>query len=106
MNVPQALSILLLGAGLGAFLVWLQQTAVRRRFRQELETQIDQAVFGGLRRQRLLNIREIPSSGPTRCSAPTEAIATSGGSRSRQPHREESEKCLPGFFATAKRELN
>ena len=58
MNVPQALGILLLGVGLGALLVWLQQTAVRRRFRQELEAQIDQAIFGGLRRQRLLNIGE------------------------------------------------
>jgi hypothetical protein len=79
MNVLQALGILLLGVGLGALLVWLQQTAVRRRFRQELEAQIDQAVFGGLRRQRLLNNQRIPSSVPTCCSAPPEAIPTGDG---------------------------
>jgi hypothetical protein len=56
MNTLQAFGILLLGAGLGALLIWLQQTAARRQFRQELETQIDQALFGELRRQRLLNI--------------------------------------------------
>jgi hypothetical protein len=58
MNILQAFGILLLGAGLGALLIWLQQTAARRQFRQELETQIDQALCGELRRQRLLNIRQ------------------------------------------------
>jgi hypothetical protein len=56
MNILQAFGILLLGAGLGALLIWLQQTAARRQFRQELETQIDQALIGELRRQRLLNM--------------------------------------------------
>jgi len=54
MNIGLAVGILLLGAGLGALLTWLQQTAVRRRFQQELETQIDQALFDGLRRRKCL----------------------------------------------------
>jgi hypothetical protein len=58
MNILQAFGILLLGAGLGALLIWLQQTAARRQFRQELEIQIDQALFGELCRQRLRNIRQ------------------------------------------------
>ena len=56
MNTLQAFGILLLGAGLGALLIWLQQTAARRQFRQELENQIDQALIGELRRQRLLHM--------------------------------------------------
>jgi hypothetical protein len=56
MNIVQEFGILLLGAGLGALLIWLQQTAARRRFRQELEAQIEQAFLGELGRQRLLNI--------------------------------------------------
>lgn len=88
MNIALAFGLFLSGAGLGALLTWLQQTAVRRQFQQELETQIEQALFGGLRRRRLINIRGRPSSGPTRCSAPPEAIATGDGSRSRQPRRE------------------
>jgi hypothetical protein len=40
MNILQALGILLLGAGLGALLLWIQQAAMRRQFRKELETQI------------------------------------------------------------------
>ena len=51
MNILEAFSILLLGLGLGALLMWVQQTAARRQFRQQLETQVDQALFGGLRRQ-------------------------------------------------------
>lgn len=56
MNILQAFGVLLLGAGLGALLIWLQQTASRRQFRQEIETQIDQALLGQFGRQRLLNI--------------------------------------------------
>lgn len=56
MNILQAVGILLFGVGLGALLIWLQQTAARRQFRQELETQVDQALFGGWRRQRVINI--------------------------------------------------
>jgi len=43
MNIPQAFGLLLLGVGLGALLVWLQQRAARRQFREELETLTDQA---------------------------------------------------------------
>jgi hypothetical protein len=56
MNILQAFGILLLGVGLGALLIWFQQTDARKQFRQDLEIQIDQALFGELRRQRLLNI--------------------------------------------------
>jgi uncharacterized membrane-anchored protein YhcB (DUF1043 family) len=63
--------ILLLGIGLGALLIWLQQTDARKQFRQELEIQIDQALFGELRRQRLLNIcRESARQGETLASEP------------------------------------
>ena len=55
MTIIHAFGVLLLGTGLGALLVWLQQTGARRRFRQDLQDQIDQAVFGGLRRQRILD---------------------------------------------------
>jgi len=58
MNILQAFGILLFGACLGALLMWLPQTAARRQFQQELETQIDQALFGGLRRQRLADVRQ------------------------------------------------
>jgi hypothetical protein len=64
MNILQAFGVLLLGAGLGALLIWLQQTASRRQFRQELETQIDQALLGQLGRQRLLNIPGKHEPGP------------------------------------------
>jgi hypothetical protein len=64
MNTLQAFGVLLLGAGLGALLIWLQQTASRRQFRQELETQIDQALLGQLGRQRLLNIPAKREPGP------------------------------------------
>ena len=57
MNILQALGVLLLGVGLGALLIWIQQTAARRQFRKEMETRIDQALFVGPRRQRLVNIR-------------------------------------------------
>jgi hypothetical protein len=88
MNIPQAFGILLLGAGLGTLLTWLQQTAVRRRFQQELESQIVQALFGRLRRRRLLHMRRIPSSGLTCFSGPLETIPIGDGSRSRQPQGE------------------
>jgi len=51
MNTPQVIAIFLLGVGFGALLIWLQQIAVRRQFRQEIVSQIDQALFGGLRRR-------------------------------------------------------
>jgi hypothetical protein len=64
MNILQAFGVLLLGAGLGALLIWLQQTTSRRQFRQQLETQIDQALLGQLGRQRLLNIPGKREPGP------------------------------------------
>src|ERR1700687_468304 len=84
MNVPQAVGILLLGAGLGTLLTWLQQAAVRRRFQQELESQIDQALFGVLRRRKLLHMRRIPSSGLTCFSGPP-TIPIGDDSRSLRP---------------------
>jgi hypothetical protein len=53
MNILLALGILLLGAGLGALLLWIQQAAMRRQFRKELETQIYQPLFSGRRHGRL-----------------------------------------------------
>ena len=88
MNVPQAFGIFLLGAGLGTLLTWLHQTGVRRRFQRELESQIDQALFGGLRRRKLLHMRRIPSSSLTRFSGPTETIPIGDGSHSRRPQEE------------------
>ena len=58
MNILQAFGLLLLGAGLGALLIWLQQTGARKQFRQELQIQIGQAFLGELRRHRLLNVRQ------------------------------------------------
>jgi hypothetical protein len=87
MNILQAIGILLLGAGLGALLTWLQQTAVRKQFLQELEAQVDQALFSRLRSQRLLNIRRTPSSGPPAWSAPPEAVPTDAGFRGHPRHR-------------------
>jgi hypothetical protein len=43
MNILQAFGMLLLGVGLGGLLAWLQQTAARRQFREELETLTDKA---------------------------------------------------------------
>jgi hypothetical protein len=43
MNILQAFGVLLLGVGLGGLLVWLQQSAARRQFREDLETLTDQA---------------------------------------------------------------
>jgi hypothetical protein len=88
MNLPQAFGILLLGAGLGTLLTWLQQTGVRKRFQQELESQIDQALFGGLRRRKLLHMRRMPSSGLNCFSGPPETIPIGDDSRSRQPQGE------------------
>jgi hypothetical protein len=88
MNVPQAFGISLFGAALGTLLTWLQQTVVRRQFQEELESQIDQALFGGLRHQRLLHMRRIPSSGLTCFSGPLETIPIGNGSRGRQPQEE------------------
>jgi hypothetical protein len=88
MSIALAFGLFLSGAGLGALSTRIQQTAVRRQFQQELETQIKQALFGGMSRRRLLNSRELPSGGPTPGSAPPEAIATGDGSRSRQTHTE------------------
>ena len=71
MNILQAFGILLLGVGLGAVLVWFQQNDARKQFRQELEVQIDQALFGELRRQRLFNIcRESATQGGTLAPEP------------------------------------
>jgi hypothetical protein len=88
MNLALAFGTFLLGAGVGGLLVCLQQAAVRTQLLRELETEIEQALFVGVRRRRLLNRRELLSSGRTRCSAPPEAIATVDGSRSRQTHTE------------------
>ena len=45
MNIAIAFGLFLLGAGLGALLIWIQQTASRRRFLEGLETQINEAPF-------------------------------------------------------------
>jgi hypothetical protein len=65
MNILQAFGIFLFGAGLGALLMWVPQTAARKHYRQELETQIDHALFGGLRRHRLDHIRQESEPGAT-----------------------------------------
>jgi len=71
MNILQAFGILLLGVGLGALLIWLQQTDARKQFRQELEIQIDQALIGELRCQRLFNIsHESPRQSQTLAPEP------------------------------------
>jgi len=88
MSVPQAFGILLSGAGLGTLLTWLQQTGVRRRFQQELESQIDQALFGGLRRRKLPHMRRMPSSGLTCFSGTRETISIRDGSRTLGPQGE------------------
>jgi hypothetical protein len=66
----------LLGAGLGGFLTWIRQTAVRKRLLQNLESELDQALFGGLRRQKAAAPGPRTSSGLTRCSAQLETIST------------------------------
>jgi hypothetical protein len=43
-------SALMFGMGLGGLLVWFQQTDARARFRQEIESQIEQAIYGRMRR--------------------------------------------------------
>jgi hypothetical protein len=63
MNFLAALGVLLFGVGLGGLLVWLQQTAARRQFRQELEAELDQALFGLSRRQAQLNIERMSLNG-------------------------------------------
>ncbi len=55
MNIGIALGIFLLGAGLGALLIWIQQTASRRRFLQGLEAQINEAFFTRSRHGKLLD---------------------------------------------------
>jgi hypothetical protein len=69
-------AVFLLGACLGGFLTWIQQTAVRKRLLQKLESELDQALFGGLRRQKAAALGAITSSGLTRCSAQRETIST------------------------------
>jgi hypothetical protein len=82
MNILQAFGILLLGVGLGALLIWLQQIDARKQFRQELEIQIDQALLGELRRQRLLNIcRESARQGETLAPEPLSISNRSARSR-------------------------
>jgi len=53
MNIPLAFGLLLLGVGLGGLLVWLQQSAARRQFREDLETRIDKAFFARSRHEGL-----------------------------------------------------
>jgi len=74
MNVPQAFGILLLGAGSGGLLVWLQQAAVKRRFLQDIESQLREALFGGQRRRALRDMRRIGSSSLTCSYGPPETI--------------------------------
>jgi hypothetical protein len=81
MNMLQTFAILLLGAGLGALLTRIQQTGVRRRFQQEILTQIDQALFDGSCRQRLLNLRRMSSTSSTSSSVPPGIISTADAPR-------------------------
>jgi len=64
MSVLQAFGILLLGAGLGALLSWIQQTAARKQLEQELETQLYEAIFGWRRRTKTASHSGPPSSDP------------------------------------------
>ena len=60
MTITLALGLFLLGAAVGALLTKMHQTTVRKQFQQDLEAQIDQAFFGGLRRRKLSRISGIP----------------------------------------------
>ncbi len=51
MNILQEFGILMLGVGLGALLVWLQQRTARKQFRQEIRLEIQGALSGPSRRQ-------------------------------------------------------
>ena len=51
MNTVQAIGILLLGLGFGSLLTWIQQTHARMRFRNEIKSEIDDALSSPLRRQ-------------------------------------------------------
>jgi hypothetical protein len=53
MNILPAFGVLLLGVGLGGLLVWLQQNALRRQFREDLEALTDQAFSVDSRREGL-----------------------------------------------------
>ena len=89
MNVTVAFGILLLGTGLGALLVWLQQRAIRRQFLQGLESELEQALFGAARRSRQPNVRIMSST--VRSSSPLlrqQKPLPGGDSHRRQPQRE------------------
>jgi uncharacterized membrane protein len=44
--------VFMLGAGSGGFCVFLQQRGIRDRFRREIIDQLDEALFGPIRRWR------------------------------------------------------
>jgi hypothetical protein len=50
MDVAAALGIFLFGLGIGGLLVWVEQTAARKQFRDKLETQLNEAFFGRVQR--------------------------------------------------------
>lgn len=58
MHHSQAIGIWLFGAISGALLSWFQQVSSAQSYRQKLETQIDQALFGRSRRPVLPSIRQ------------------------------------------------
>lgn len=60
MNVPLALGVFLLGAGVGGLLVRIQQTSVRRRIVASMIAEIDEALFGKLRRERKDGVAVFP----------------------------------------------
>jgi hypothetical protein len=49
------LGIFVLGAGAGGFCVLVQQTRIRAKFQNEIETQLDKALFDPVRRKRVLS---------------------------------------------------
>jgi hypothetical protein len=57
MNGGLALCIFLLGGGVGVFLTWLQQRALRKRFQQELEARVDQALFSRIRGRKVAEVQ-------------------------------------------------
>jgi hypothetical protein len=60
MNVSLALGVFLLGAGVGGLLVRIQEASMRRRLVASMTDDIDEALFGNLRRERKAGIAVLP----------------------------------------------
>jgi len=74
MHVPEAFGVFLIGAGIGALVVWFQQTASRRLL-QDLEEELDRICFGRARRERLANEQRIAAKEASLASAPPELVS-------------------------------